>query len=73
MNRIKIQENDSALLWKVEASDWHSFEVWIKMLGNSSKFKGEILNPKDEDFGVWAWSFYSLEKASEVLCRNYKW
>jgi len=67
MNSIKLQENESALLWKQEAKDWHSFEVWIKMIGNSRKFKGEILNPSDEDFGVWAWSFSTLECAQKCF------
>ena len=27
---------------------------------------GEFIEPKDEDFGVWAWSAYTLEKAERI-------
>ena len=58
-----LQQNDLALIWSRNISGSTSFEVWIKMIGNSSNFKGEILNPGDEDFGVWAWSYYTLDGA----------
>ena len=28
--------------------------------------RGEIIEPRDEDFGVWAWSAYDLEKALRI-------
>jgi hypothetical protein len=45
----------------------HFFEVWIKIIVNHGNFKGQILNPKDEDFGVWAWCFYSEERARKCF------
>lgn len=65
MESIILKENDKAILWMVKSIDYHFFEVWIKIIGNSGKFKGEILCPKDEDFGVWAWNLYSLERAEK--------
>lgn len=51
--------NDKALLIKVG----EDYEVWIRMDKTVGKDKGELIKPKDEDFGVWAWSFYSIESA----------
>lgn len=28
--------------------------------------KGVTIDPKDEDFGVWAWTAYTLEKAERI-------
>ena len=65
--RELITENDKALIWKVSFETSHFFEVWIKIIGNHGKFKGQILNPADEDFGVWAWSCYTLESATKCF------
>lgn len=28
--------------------------------------KGILIQPKDEDFGVWAWNSWSLERAEQI-------
>lgn len=61
---VLIKENNEAALW---SKDGRSFEVWMKIRQNHGKNKGQILNPKDEDFGVWAWSFYLLGGAENCF------
>ena len=57
--RTLISESEKAIVWQI-GSD---FEVWMKLPRTVGKDKGTTIEPKDEDFGVWAWSAYSLEKA----------
>jgi hypothetical protein len=63
----KLLENEKALLWKVDMKTYHFFEVWIKIVGNSGKFRGQILNPTDEDFGIWAWCHYTEDGARKCF------
>lgn len=42
------------------------FEVWIDQAWTVGPRKGQVMEPKDEDFGVWAWSAYTLEQAEAI-------
>ena len=59
---IKIRENSKAIIWKV--NDYPGdFEVWMKL----DDRKGGYIEPKDEDFGVWAWVSYTLFTAEKIF------
>jgi hypothetical protein len=59
-----LQENDRALL--IQFHKRH-FETWIKLHYTTGKRKGLLIYPTDEDFGVRAWSHYSLERAQQYF------
>ncbi len=40
------------------------YEVWMNL--ELPRSGGRFIEPKDEDFGVWAWSAYTLEKAERI-------
>jgi hypothetical protein len=61
LNYEVIWENDKALLVKGKAS---GYETWIKIRSSRT---GQLYEPADSDFGLWAWSHYSLERAKEVF------
>lgn len=63
-----VKENDKALLIRVpEDSGANHFEVWMRMERTVGKDKGKLIEPKDEDFGVWAWNYYSLPRAERCF------
>lgn len=57
---ILIRENEKAMLWQTEHG---SFETWIKRFWSVRTKAGQLMIPEDEDFGVVAWSHYSLQGA----------
>lgn len=58
-----IKENDKALIFRIETGE---YEVWLKLKYSTGVMKGAVIPPKDEDFGVRAWSAYS-EKRAQVI------
>jgi hypothetical protein len=53
-----IQENTSALLWQIPSGE---FEIWIRLKSMA------VIEPKDSDFGVWAWSVYTRKRADLIF------
>lgn len=58
-----ILENDKAMIWELSNND---YEVWMKLTYSTGKKKDQIIEPSDEDFGVKAWTAYSLEGAKHI-------
>lgn len=58
-----VQENDKAILWQLETGE---YEVWMKLYFTVGPRKGELIEPKDEDFGVSAWIAYGLKGAMRI-------
>lgn len=56
-----IKQNEKALMYQIPSGE---FEVWIRLEHVRTK---ETLTPSDEDFGVWAWSCYTLKRANEIF------
>jgi len=54
-----IKENDKAII----VSKGNDYEVWMKLDAPS----GSLIQPSDEDFGVWAWSAYTLDRAYSIF------
>lgn len=66
---VLLKENEKYQLWEVSTVNNHIFyEVWEKRLykkdGKYTK-AGQIRKPSNEDFGKWAWSFYSLNAVKQ--------
>lgn len=61
---MTIQENDKAKIIKVAE---RNFEVWMKLPYTVGAKKGQFMEPKDEDFGVWAWAHASLAGAEKCF------
>lgn len=58
-----IQENLSAIIYQIPSGE---FEIWIKMKYTTGYRKGSLICPRDEDFGVWAWTTYNMERAIKI-------
>jgi hypothetical protein len=56
-----IQENEKAMLWQTE----HGFETWIRRTWSVKSKAGQLIIPEPEDFGIIAWSHYTLEAAQK--------
>lgn len=61
---MTIKENDKAKIIQVAASN---FEVWMKLPYTVGPKRGQFMEPKDEDFGVWAWAYASREGAEKCF------
>lgn len=59
-----ITQNAKALIVKPEGLN--SYEVWIRVERSTGRNRGELIVPRDEDVGVWAWAVYSLWKADWI-------
>lgn len=62
--KVLIQESEKAIIYKFGHSH---YEVWIKIVATVGPNKGQLLEPKPEDFGVWCWCFYTLTKAVKIM------
>jgi len=40
------------------------YEVWMNL--ELPRSGGAFIEPKDEDFGVWAWTAYTIDKAERI-------
>lgn len=61
---MTIQENDKAIIYQIETGE---YEIWLKLKYTTGPFKGAIIPPKDEDFGVRAWACYTEERAQMIF------
>lgn len=64
MERILIKENDKAIIYRIDTGE---YEVWLKIKATTGPWKGVIIPPKDEDFGVRAWACYTEERAQMIF------
>lgn len=71
-----MSDTPNALLWRGQTpSGSEFFEVWEKRFSKKDKKiaggnivpAGSQLRPGNEDFGAWAWSFYSVNRALQKL------
>jgi hypothetical protein len=60
----QIKENDKAVMRQIETGE---YEVFIKIPITVGPNKGQILEPTGEDFGVWAWSAYTKNRANDIF------
>lgn len=58
-----ITQNDKAIIWQLETGE---YEVWMKLYFTVGTRKGEMIEPKDEDFGVSAWVAYGYPGAKRI-------
>ncbi len=58
-----VKENDLAVMLKTDSF----FEVWIKLKQWDKKSKYQFQFPTDEDFGVWAWATFSIQRAETIF------
>lgn len=63
MSQIRTLEKKLALssIYQIPSGE---YEVWMNL--DLPRQRGVFLEPKDEDFGVWAWSAYTLERAERI-------
>lgn len=61
---MTIKENEHAILKQIPSGE---FEVWIKRFWTVGPNKGELIEPKDEDFGVSAWQSYFKGRAEDIF------
>jgi len=68
----KLQENDKVILMQGETQGGSLFyEVWLKRYSSKDYVwpngnvtpAGTLINPSNEQFGLYAWSFYGKERA----------
>lgn len=59
-----IRQSEKAIVYKMGESH---FEVWIKIIHTVGKLRGEMIEPKDEDFGVFAWNYYTEKRAMKCF------
>jgi hypothetical protein len=67
INYSVIQENDKAVMLQCSTRYSRFFEVWIKLPNRNKSIRTDYAHPTDEDFGVWAWSAYTKEKALKIF------
>lgn len=62
--KVVIRESEKAIVYQMGGSH---FEVWIKIIHTVGKLRGQMIEPKDSDFGVWAWCYYTEKRAIDVF------
>lgn len=59
-----IRESEKAIVYKMGNAH---FEVWIKIIHTVGKLRGQMIEPKDESFGVTAWNYYTVDRAMKCF------
>ena len=57
-------ENDKAIILELPGGE---YEVWMKLFYTGGENSGALICPRDEDFGVKAWSTYTEKRAMEIF------
>ena len=56
-----LNANSKAFIYEVDNCDFIYYEVFLRKI--HSRY-GHVMYPKSKSFGVWAWSFDNLDRAT---------
>jgi hypothetical protein len=74
MKFFQVYENETFYIYATIIEDWfNSYEIFTKKLNKPWKYCEEESEryPRDDDFGVWAWSCSNDTSLSKILRQKY--